>query len=518
MQTQRNWGQLVVVPESAPVLNSLLPIPAVLDVRGVGKRYGQLTVLQDVSFSLKSGEVLAVVGENGAGKSTLIKILSGAISGEPGGQVLIDGLHVSLQTPEEAARNEIVTVYQEFSLFPDLSITENLYFSELDKMGWPINWSRLHRQAERLLVDMDVHLNVRQRVSQLSVADRQMIEIAKAVHRRARVMILDEPTAVLGGKDVDRLLDMVRQLKARGVAVIFISHRINEIFGLADSYLVLRDGRQIAHGPINETSPEDLVRKMVGREITHAPDKRSPPRDGEPLLRVDGLSRNDVLSNISFSLYPGEVLGIAGLRGSGRTELVRAIFGADPIDAGSVFIDGRPVQISSPQAAISYGLSLVPEDRGTQGLFKNLSAQQNMFMASKRSGLIDHAAERRKGEKHVDALQIKLPGLTTLVGRLSGGNQQKVVLAKWLETGTRILLLDEPTRGIDVGSKAQIYALVRDLCKQGLGIVLISSELPEVIENSHRVLVMHKGSIVAELDHTEATEEALISHAVGANA
>ena len=502
----------MVPAEAAPSQTPLI------EVRNLGKRYGQLTVLQDVNFTLGAGEVLAVVGENGAGKSTLIKLLSGAILGEPGGQVLIDGRPVSLHTPEEAARNEIVTVYQEFSLFPDLSITENLFFSEMGKMGWPISWSRLHGQAEQLLAEMDVHLNVRQRVSQLSIADRQMVEIAKALHRRARVMILDEPTAVLGGKDVDRLLDIVRQLKSRGVAVVFISHRLNEIFGLADTYLVLRDGRQIARGSISATSPKDLVRNMVGREITHASDKQSPSKQGEALLRVEALSRHNVLNNISFSLHPGEVLGIAGLRGAGRTELVRAIFGADPIDAGRLFIKGREVRIASPQIAIAHGLSLVPEDRGSQGQFKNLSAQQNMFMASKRVGLIDHAAERRKGEEHVNTLKIRLPSLSTLVSRLSGGNQQKVVLAKWLETGTQILLLDEPTRGIDVGSKAQIYALVRDLCRQGLGIVLISSELPEVIENSQRVLVMHKGSIVAELDHSEATEEAIISYAVEAAA
>ncbi len=491
--------------------------PPVLETRSIGKRYGGLTVLRDVNVSLRASEVLAVVGENGAGKSTLIKILSGAIESEPGGQVLIDGKPVNLQSPEDAARNEIVTVYQEFSLFPDLSITENLFFGELGKIGWPIPWAKLHRRAEQLLTEMDVHLRVRQRVSSLSVADRQMVEIAKALHRRARVMILDEPTAVLGGKDVDRLLAMVRQLKARGVAVIFISHRLSEIFGLADSYLVLRDGQQISTGPIADTSPEDLVRKMVGREIAHSPDRGRPERASSELLRVEGLTRHGVLSDISFSLARGEVLGIAGLRGAGRTELVRAIFGADPIDAGRIFVDGREATIRSPQTAIANGIGLVPEDRGTQGLFKNLSALQNMFMAATRSVPIDHAGERRRAQQRVDSLQIKLPALSTLVGRLSGGNQQKVVLAKWLETGTRILLLDEPTRGIDVGAKAQIYALVRELCSRGIGVVLISSELPEVIENSHRVLVMHKGAITAELDHAEATEEAIISHAVGAN-
>ena len=492
------------------------PAP-VLETRAIGKRYSGATVLQGVNLTLRSGEVLALVGENGAGKSTLIKILSGAIEAEPGGEVLIDGRRVSLHRPEDAERNEIVTVYQEFSLFPDLSITENLFFGELRKMGWPISWSRLHREAEALLRELDVRLPVRQRVSSLSVADRQMIEIAKALHRRARIMILDEPTAVLGGKDVDRLIAMVLQLKARGVAVIFVSHRLNEIFGLADSYLVLRDGQQIATGPISGTSADDLVRKMVGREITHAPHALSGHERTAEVLRVEGLSRAGVLNNISFSLHRGEVFGIAGLRGSGRSELVRAIFGADPIDGGRIFIDRRQTTITGPHIAVANGLGLVPEDRGSQGLFKNLTALQNMFMASSRAGIIDHRDERRRARAHVDALKIRMPGLSALVGRLSGGNQQKVVLAKWLEAGTRILLLDEPTRGIDVGSKAQIYALVRELCRQGMAVVLISSELPEVIENSDRILVMCKGSIAAELDRSNATEEKIISYAVGAN-
>jgi ABC-type sugar transport system ATPase subunit len=498
-------------------MSEVVSVP-LLETRSLGKRYSGVTVLQGVNFTLRSGEVLALVGENGAGKSTLIKILSGAIEAEPGGEVLIDGEPVTLHTPKDAERAEIVTVYQEFSLFPDLSVTENLFFSQLGGMKWPLSWSKLHAQAEMLLAELGVDLPVRSRVWSLSVADRQMIEIAKALHRRARIMILDEPTAVLGGKDVDRLLALVKQLKSRGVAVIFVSHRLQEIFGLADNYLVLRDGRQIAVGSIADTSPDDLVRKMVGREIAHFEHAGATRGVGEELLRVEGLSRHGVLDNISLSLKSGEVVGIAGLRGAGRTELVRAIFGADPIDAGRIFVRGQETRIPSPPVAIAHGLGLVPEDRGTQGLFKNLSVQQNMFMASVRSGVIDYRRERQKAREHVDALQIRLPELSTLVGRLSGGNQQKVVLAKWLEAGTRILLLDEPTRGVDVGAKAQIYALVRELCSRGMGVILISSELPEVIENSDRILVMCKGAIAGELSRAQATEEAIISYAVGANA
>jgi ABC-type sugar transport system ATPase subunit len=487
-----------------------------LETRALAKKYGGTTVLHDVSFTLGAGEILALVGENGAGKSTLIKILSGAIEAEPGGEVRINGKPVSLHTPQDAERNQIVTVYQEFSLFPDLSITENLFFSELPARGPIISWGKLHREAEKLLRELEVHLPVRQRVSSLSVADRQMIEIAKAIHRRARIMILDEPTAVLGGKDVDRLLALVKQLKARGVAVIFVSHRLNEVFGLADTYLVLRDGAQVAAGPITETSPEDLVRKMVGRHIVHIDRVGNSEPEKKELLRVEGLSRQGVLESISFSVHSGEVVGIAGLRGAGRTELVRAIFGADPIDSGSIYIAGEKARVAAPHRAIARGLGLVPEDRSTQGLFKNLSVVQNIFMAANGRGLIDRRRERREALRHVESLNIRLPGLSVLVGSLSGGNQQKVVLAKWLQAGTRVLFLDEPTRGIDVGSKAQIYDLVHDLRLKGFGIVLISSELPEVIENSNRVLVMHRGVIVAELDRTQATEEAIISHAVGA--
>jgi ABC-type sugar transport system ATPase subunit len=364
---------------------------------------------------------------------------------------------------------------------------------------------------------MDVRLPVRQRVSTLSVAERQMVEIAKARHRRARIMILDEPTAVLGGKDVDRLLDMARQLKAQGVAVIFVSHRLNEIFDLADTYLVLRDGQQVARGLMSETSSDDLVHNMVGRAISRNKKPETHSRSSAEVLRVEGLSRSGELDNISFSLNSGEVLGVAGLRGAGRTELVRAIFGADPLDSGRIFVGGKETRITAPHVAVAAGLGLVPEDRGTQGLFKNLSARQNMFMASVPSGLIDHRGEQRRALKYVETLQIRLPSLATLVGRLSGGNQQKVVLAKWLEAGVRVLLLDEPTRGVDVGSKAQIYSLVRELCRNGLGVVLISSELSEIIENCDRVLVMHRGAIAAELAREQASEEAIISYAVGAN-
>lgn len=485
-----------------------------LQASRLSKTYAGIRVLNGINLTLWPGQILALVGENGAGKSTIIKILSGAVSADEGSTILLNGEKIDLASPLDAERAEIVTVYQELSLFPFLSVTENLFYADFHHIKGRIDWPALHRKAEAFLRDFGVELPVRKPVSTLSIADRQMLEIAKALHRRAKIMILDEPTAVLGGADVDRLLAIVKQLQKRGVAVIFVSHRLNEIFGLADSFLVLRDGHQIATGHIDETNPDDLVSKMVGRQLTSPAVHRAHDRD-EELLRVEALSTSPLLRDINLTLHKGEVLGVAGLRGAGRTELVRAIFGADPIASGRIFVRGEECRIGSPRAAIAHGMGLVPEDRGGQGLFRNLSSWHNMFMASDKSRLIDRRREQIAAKQHVAKLQIKMPSLQTAVSGLSGGNQQKVVLAKWLEAEIDILLLDEPTRGIDVGSKAQIYALVRELCSRGMGVILISSELPEVIENSDRVLVMYKGTIAGELRQPHATEEAIIKYAVG---
>jgi ABC-type sugar transport system ATPase subunit len=485
-----------------------------LQMRDISKSYSGVRVLHNVNLSVNTREVLALVGENGAGKSTLIKTLAGAIKSDEG-EILIQGKKVEFQTPLDAENKGIATVYQELNLFPYLTVTENLFFSSFHHRKGAIPWKKLHREAQEFLETLGLHLRAERLVATLSIAEKQMLEIAKALHVQARVLILDEPTAVLGGHDVDRLLQIVTQLKERGVAVIFISHRLNEIFGLADTYLVLKDGHQVASGRISDTNHDDLVGKMVGRHISHTPETLVQHDKRHELLRVRGLSRKGVLQDINLSLFQGEVLGIAGLRGAGRTELVRAIFGADPIDAGEVLIQGREAKISAPRKAVKYRMGLVPEDRGTQGLFKNLSAQQNIFMAKAKPSWIDYRKERQKAETHVASLQIKLPTLKVLVGGLSGGNQQKIVLAKWLEAGIDIFLLDEPTRGIDIGAKAQIYSVMRELCKKGMGVILISSELPEILENSHRILVMYKGRIAGELRREDATEEAIMKYAVG---
>jgi ABC-type sugar transport system ATPase subunit len=485
-----------------------------LQMRNICKSYSGVRVLHGVNLSVDTGEILALVGENGAGKSTLIKTLAGAIRSDEG-EILIQGKQVVFQTPLDAENSGIATVYQELNLFPYLTVTENLFFTSFHKLKGPIPWKKLHQEAQEFLETLGLHLRAERLVSTLSIAEKQMLEIAKALHTEARVLILDEPTAVLGGHDVDRLLQIVKQLKKRGVAVIFISHRLNEIFGLADTYLVLKDGHQVASGRISDTNHDDLISKMVGRHISHTPETLVQHDQRHELLRVEGLSRQGVLQDINLSLFQGEVLGVAGLRGAGRTELVRAIFGADPIDGGQVFIKGRLAHVSAPRKALEYRMGLVPEDRGTQGLFKNMSASQNIFMARSKPSWIDYRKERKTAEGHVASLQIKLPTLKVLVGGLSGGNQQKIVIAKWLEAGIDIFLLDEPTRGIDVGAKAQIYSVVRELCKKGMGVILISSELPEILENSHRILVMHKGRIAGELKRENATEEAIMKYAVG---
>jgi ABC-type sugar transport system ATPase subunit len=489
---------------------------ALLEMRGISKHFLGVQALQDVALSVDRGEVLALVGENGAGKSTLIKILSGAQRPDAG-EVLIDGEPVALNSPVDSERYGIATVYQELNLFPALSVAENLLFGRYPKRGNAIDWRETRAESRRFLGELGVHLDVDRKVGELSVAERQMLEIAKSLHREVRVLILDEPTAVLGGSDVDALLDMVKALRDRGVAVIFVSHRLEEVFDLADHYVVLKDGRRTGAGRIAETDHDGLVSMMVGRELAHMPEATARPRE-EVVLAVDGLRRDGVLDEINFELHRGEVLGVAGLRGAGRTELARAIFGADPLSAGRVTVNGREVTATTPGAAVNGGIGLVPEDRKSQGLFLGLSSAQNIpvvRLASKRRWLVSPRDERRLAQEYVEKLRIRLPDVAAPVGTLSGGNQQKVVLAKWLEADVDVLILDEPTRGVDVGAKREIYEIIRALCARGVGVILISSELPEVLEMSDRILVMHQGHVTAEIDRSAATEELVMSYAVG---
>lgn len=486
-----------------------------LEVRHVSKSFLGANALDDVSLTIAPGQVLALIGENGAGKSTLIRILSGAHRPDTG-EVLINGQPVDITGPKAAEDLGIATVYQELSLFPDLSVAENLVFGRFPGTA-VINWRKMRDEASRFLTDLGLHVDVTRKVRELSVAEKQMLEIAKALHRRAQIVILDEPTAVLGGEDVEHLLHLVHGLKERGVSVIFVSHRLEEVFGLADRYIVLKDGKLTGSGKIADTNHDDLVSKMVGRSFSRS-HRSVNSRVGDVVLDVRNLSRTGVLNDISFSIRAGEVLGVAGLRGAGRTELARAIFGADPITGGEVTVKGSKLKNKDPLRSIRAGIGLVPEERKTQGIFVAMSTAANIPIVSMlKRGVrtLKPSSERRLAHDYVEKLRIKVGDVSAPVASLSGGNQQKVVLAKWLNAGVDVLILDEPTRGIDIGAKQEIYELIHSLCEQGLAILVISSELPEVLALSHRILVMHHGEVAAVLDGDTATEEMVMFHAVG---
>jgi ABC-type sugar transport system ATPase subunit len=496
-----------------------VPAPAMLEVTGVGKRFGDTQVLSDVSFELRSGETIGLVGENGAGKSTLIRMLSGALAPDYG-EIKIDGKPAALHQPAAAQQAGIATVFQEFNLFEQLSVAENLLLGDYPYRSGAIDWREMRRSAEEFLSSLGLALNMREKTGNLSVASKQLLEIAKAIRGQARMLILDEPTAVLGDADVERLFGVMQEMRHRGVGMIFVSHRLNEILNVCDHYVVLRDGVLVDRGRTADTNHDDLVAKMVGRQLSLERDqaRRRGEQPAREVLRVEGLSRAGILRDIDLSVRSGEIVGLAGLRGAGRTELARAIFGADPISGGQIFLHGRPVRISSPRTAVRLGLGLVPEERGTQGLFKQLSTVENIPIAQQAasgSRLLRPRQERKRAREYVRRLAMRVPDIRTPAGRLSGGNQQKVVLAKWLETDISLLILDEPTRGVDIGAKEEIYRVIRELSDRGLAILLISSELPEILALSDRIVVMHEGAITAELDGPGATEEKIMTAAVG---
>ena len=480
-------------------------------LQGVSKTFGGNTVLRNVDFDVRPGEVHALLGENGAGKSTLIKIIAGTHAPD-GGVIRLGGEDLKAVTPRAATRAGIATVYQELLLFPDLTLAENVFLGHAPKTGLgTLDWGRMRREARVLLDSLDSHdLDVDVNVGALSVANRQRIEIAKALSQNAKVLIMDEPTAALADADVRRLMAVIKRLRERGVGIIYVSHKLPEIFELADRVTVLRDGALIGTRPVSAVDEASLVAMMVGREIDRLFPKPH-PKIGETVLKVSNLSFGDRVRDVSFELRRGEILGVAGLVGSGRTELALTIFGITPATSGSIEIEGRPVVISSPRQACGLGIAYVPEDRGLQGLVRPMTIGQNISMASLRnvaSGIfLRLSAEARRAAASIDQLGIRARGPDQVVGQLSGGNQQKVVLGKWLETSPRILIMDEPTRGIDVGAKAEIHALMGRLAERGLAILMISSELPEVLGMSDRVLVMHGGRPVRTIDRADADPE-----------
>jgi rhamnose transport system ATP-binding protein len=491
-----------------------------VELRDVHKSFGGVRALRGVELALRRGKVHALVGENGAGKSTLVRILGGVHQPDDG-EVLTGGELVHLHGPADARARGIAVIYQEPTLFPDLDVAENIYMGRQPRNRLGIDWREMYREVNELLASFGVSMDARTPVQGLSVADQQLVEIAKALSLDAQVVVMDEPTAALSSREIEQLFGIVRGLRERGVSVLFISHRLDEVFELADVVTVLRDGEHVVTAPAAELDASKLIRHMVGRELGELFPKES-AEIGEPLLEVRGLTRQAVFRDISFTLRRGEILGLAGLVGAGRTEVARALFGIDPVDAGEILLDGNRARINSPSDAVAAGMAFVPEDRQHQGLVLEMAIEQNttlpILRRLTRLGLVQRRRERAVAREYADRLQVRAAGLEQPATALSGGNQQKVVLAKWLATDPAILILDEPTRGIDIGTKAEVHRIISRLAGQGLAILLISSELPEVLAMADRVLVMHEGRLMAEFSHEEADQERIMHAATGQEA
>jgi rhamnose transport system ATP-binding protein len=485
----------------------------IIALREASKSYGAVRAVRDASIAVRPGEVRALVGENGAGKSTIVRLLAGVTRPDTG-SVLVDGEAVDFHGPADARTAGIAVIYQEPTLFPDLSVAENVMMGRQPlASARRIDRKALHDQVQGLLDRLGVKLDADQPVRGLSIADQQIVEIAKALSFDARVLIMDEPTAALSGVEVERLFGVVQTLRDRGAGVLFISHRLDEVLAISTTVTVLRDGEVTHEGAASDLTADELVRKMVGRELTQLFPKVE-AQIGQPVLEVSRLTREGVFTDVSFEVRRGEIVALAGLVGAGRSEVARAIFGVDKRDAGSVRVNGVDVRNGSPSAAMAAGIGLVPEDRRQQGLVMDLSVERNVALtrlqAIGRMGVVGAGAEQRLARSWAERLQIKLHRFSDPVGYLSGGNQQKVVLGKWLATDPKLMIIDEPTRGIDVGTKAEVHRLMSELAAQGLAVLMISSELPEVLGMADRVLVMREGRLVAELSREEANEETVV--------
>jgi rhamnose transport system ATP-binding protein len=476
--------------------------------------------LGDGSLALWPGEVHALLGENGAGKSTLVKLLAGVYQPDSG-ELLVDGIARRFDNPAEARDAGLAVIYQEPTLFADLSIAENIYMGRQprDRLG-RIRYDEMNREVDALLASLGVNLRAERLVRGLSIADQQVVEIAKALSLNANVLIMDEPTAALSLTEVERLFAIVRSLRERNAAILFITHRLDEVFALTQRMTIMRDGVKVLDAMTADMNIDAIVSKMVGRDLdTFYPKADVAP--GEVRLSVKGLTRDGVFKDISFDVRAGEIVALAGLVGAGRSEVARAIFGIDPVDAGEVRIVGKPLQLGKPAAAVRAGLALVPEDRRAQGLALELSIARNASLTVlgrlMRHGLISARSESALAADWGKRLRLKASDLDAPVGTLSGGNQQKVVLGKWLAIGPKVLIIDEPTRGIDVGAKAEVYRTLAELVREGMAVLMISSELPEVLGMADRILVMHEGRISADIPRAEANEERVMSAALGAS-
>jgi rhamnose transport system ATP-binding protein len=493
-----------------PASNAAAPV---LELRDVSKSFGPVVALRSGSLRVGAGSIHALVGENGAGKSTLVKVVAG-VHRRDSGTFELGGEAVDFSSTAESKKSGVAVIYQEPTLFPDLSVTENIFMGrQILASGRRIDRAAMYAEAERLFDRLGVRIDPRRPAEGLSIADQQIIEIAKAISLDARLLVMDEPTAALSGVEVDRLFAVARSLRDEGRALVFISHRFDEVFDLADTVTVMRDGSYIDTLTIADTTPSELVSLMVGRDVDDLFPK-VPAEIGEPVLQVRGLSRAGVFHDIDLEVRAGEIVGLAGLVGAGRSEVARAVFGVDPYDSGSVSVSGRPVKAKAPRSAIRAGMAFIPEDRRKQGLVIDSSVTRNVAGVIRRSiakaGLLTSSMENRAAGPWAGRLEVKTSALDMTAATMSGGNQQKVVIAKWLATDPRLLIIDEPTRGIDVGTKAEVHRLLSELAGQGLAILMISSELPEVLGMADRVVVLCEGRITAELDRADATPEAVM--------
>ncbi len=489
-----------------------------LRMERISKSFPGVQALRDVDLELRAGEVVALLGENGAGKSTLIKILGGAHLPDAG-RILIDGVEAGIASPADAQRAGVAVIYQEFNLVPSLSARENIFLGQERTTAGVIHQLDEHRRARELFDRLGVAIDPETPCRRLSIAQQQIVEIAKALSLDARIIVMDEPSATLTPQEVDRLFEIVGELRSHGMGIIYISHRLDEIFKIADRVCVLRDGEHVGTAAAADVTRERLIEMMVGRKLEDEfPARKVSP--GVTRLVVRGLRRGKAVRDVSFAVRGGEVVAITGLVGAGRTELVRLIFGADARDGGTIQLDGKTLDIRSPRDAIRAGICLLTEDRKLEGLVLGQSVRENFGLPNlswlSRLGIVSQTRERRELERFVESLRIKIPHVEQPVANLSGGNQQKVVLAKWLARQCEVVIFDEPTRGIDVGAKFEIYTLINELAAAGKAIVLISSELPEVLGMADRVLVMHDGRITGEIADVEsATQEAIMHLAIG---
>jgi inositol transport system ATP-binding protein len=494
----------------------------ILKMTGVSKRFPGVRALESVHLEVGPSEIHALLGENGAGKSTLLKVLSGAQSADAG-DIELFGQPVAFATPHDAQRAGIVTIYQEFTLAPDMTIAENVFIGREPGSRLFVSWRRLAEETKAIAERIGLKRDPMTQVRDLSVAEQQLVEIARALSMRSRLIIMDEPTAALSETEVANLVRIVRALKAEGLSIIFVTHRLDEVFRLCDRYTVLRDGHYVASGQVAETNVEAIIRMMVGRDVGALYGERPIPEHGKVALEVEGLTRrrnardpNAIeLVDVSLKAHHGEILGLAGLVGAGRTETARAIFGADPFDHGTIRVDGKAVRFSSPRDAMSHGIGLVPEDRKKQALFLSLAIRTNMTIAAQgevsRGWFIDESKEDVLIDEFRKLLSIRMASPEQAAGQLSGGNQQKIVLARWLALRPKILIVDEPTRGIDIGSKVEVHNLLIDMAKQGIAVIVISSELPEILAISDRIVTMREGRVTGEIARTKATQEILMA-------